>query len=254
MNVPHSQQTTASPADYRRSHTAIWVTLAFALLLHIFFILMAFIKQVEPQRTASNSIDIQVQRYPPPPASDESVEEKTAAARLPAQSLPQQPAKKPTAETTDTSKNTLKSSASAASSQTLLQPTPAPEQKQETSQQRLQDLSPQILSSQFIREKSTPGNIFGPPSHKDPQSARKEFHFPHKPNMITMLGKPVPDLPFGYRPGLIKFSYDAGVKGDLQRFWDTITPEFGWRTNYGTKVKCKWVLVIAACGWGRSDD
>lgn len=254
MSTPSSLQTAATPADHKRSHTAIWLAFAFALLLHIFFILMPLIKQVEPPRTASTRIEIQVQRYPPPPASDEPVEERAAAARLPAQNLPLQPAKKATAETKATSKNILKSAASATPSQTSRQLAPTLEQQQEISQQRLQNLSPQILSSQFIREKSTTENIFGPALHRDPQPVQKEFHFPHKPNMITMLDKPVSGLPFAYTPGLIEFSYDPGVKGNLQRFWDKITPEFGWRTNYGTKVKCKWVLVIAACGWGRSDD
>jgi len=64
-----------------------------------------------------------------------------------------------------------------------------------------------------------------------------------------MLEQPLPDMPFAYTPGLVNFDYDPGVKGDLQRFWDVITPEFGWRTNNGTEFKCVWVLVIAACGW-----
>jgi hypothetical protein len=64
-----------------------------------------------------------------------------------------------------------------------------------------------------------------------------------------MLDQPLPDVPFAYTPDLVYFAYEPGVKGDLQRFWDIITPEFGWRTKYGTEVKCGLLLVIIACGW-----
>ena len=50
------------------------------------------------------------------------------------------------------------------------------------------------------------------------------------------------------KESVLKVSID-----DLQRFWDKLTPEFGWRTKNRTKVQCRWVLVIVACGWGRSD-
>ena len=64
-----------------------------------------------------------------------------------------------------------------------------------------------------------------------------------------MLDQPMPDLPFAYTRGLVKFAYDPGLKGDLQRFWDVITPEFGWRTKNGTEFRCIWVLIIGGCGW-----
>ena len=64
-----------------------------------------------------------------------------------------------------------------------------------------------------------------------------------------MLDQPLPDLPFAYTHGLVNFAYEPGVKGDLQRFWDVITPEFGWRTKYGTEVKCILILVVAGCAW-----
>ena len=67
--------------------------------------------------------------------------------------------------------------------------------------------------------------------------------------MLTMLNRPMQDLPFEYTPGLVHFAYVPGVRGDLQRFWDVITPEFGWRTNNGTEVRCKLLLVVIGCGW-----
>jgi hypothetical protein len=101
-----------------------------------------------------------------------------------------------------------------------------------------------------------PGTTEGPSSWLKPGTTegpsswiKKEFHYPVRQNMMTMLDQPVPDLPFAYTPDLIYFAYDPGVKGDLQRMWDAITPEFGWRTDNGTEFKCKWILIIAACGW-----
>ena len=106
-----------------------------------------------------------------------------------------------------------------------------------------------ILSRPFITEESEADRIFGQQFTLRTTEPQKEFHYPARQNMVTMLDQPMPDLPFAYTPDLIYFAYDPGVKGDLQRFWDVITPEFGWRTNNGTEFKCRWILVIAACGW-----
>lgn len=250
MSVAQSLQLADTGAEYKRSHTAMWLALTVALLLHAVFILTPLIKQFKPPRSDSISIEFQVKRLPPPAAPAESVEQKFESVPLPVQSPPQQPGKKTSAKAENTPGNRV----TPLPAEALRQPEPSPGLTPELNRQQLQKLSPQILSSQFIREKSTTGNIFGAPSHNDPQAVQKEFHFPHRPNMLTMLDKPAPGLPFGYTPGLIEFAYDPGVKGDMQRFWDKITPEFGWRTKYGTKVKCKWVLVVAACGWGRSND
>ena len=106
-----------------------------------------------------------------------------------------------------------------------------------------------ILARQYISEESAADQLFGKLPVQDSTEIRKEFHYPTGPNMIAMLDQPMPDVPFAYTAGLINFAYDPGVKGDLQRFWDVITPEFGWRTKYGTEVKCIMILVIIGCGW-----
>lgn len=106
-----------------------------------------------------------------------------------------------------------------------------------------------ILSRPFISEESEADKIFGKPIALQTTEPQKEFHYPARQNMVTMLDQPMPDLPFAYTPDLIYFAYDPGVRGDLHRFWDVITPEFGWRTNNGTEFKCKWILIITACGW-----
>lgn len=110
-------------------------------------------------------------------------------------------------------------------------------------------LTNSVLSAQFITKESVTEQIFGKQFDLQIADPQKEFHFPARQSMIAMLDQPMPEVPFAYAPGLVRFAYAPGVKGDLQRFWDVITPEFGWRTNNGTEFKCVWVLVIAACGW-----
>lgn len=108
-----------------------------------------------------------------------------------------------------------------------------------------------ILSSPFISEDSAADQLFGNPIDRYNEEINKEFHLPERSDLLAMLDRPMQDLPFEYTPGLIRFAYKPGIIGDLQRFGDKITPEFGWITKYGTEVRCVWVLVIAACGWGR---
>lgn len=110
-------------------------------------------------------------------------------------------------------------------------------------------LTSTILTRQFISEESVADKIFGRPIELNSNVLQKDFHYPIRPGLLVKLNQPMQELPFAYTPGLVHFAYDPGVKGDLQRFWDVITPEFGWRTRYGTEVRCKWLLVIVGCGW-----
>jgi hypothetical protein len=110
-------------------------------------------------------------------------------------------------------------------------------------------LTSTILSRQFITEETAADKIFGKSFELNSTAPQKDFHYPIRPDLLVMLDQPMQELPFAYTPGLVHFAYDPGVKGDLQRFWDVITPEFGWRTKYGTEVRCIWILVIVGCGW-----
>jgi hypothetical protein len=110
-------------------------------------------------------------------------------------------------------------------------------------------LTSTILARQYITEESAADRLFGKPLVQDSSDFQKEFHYPPRPNLIEMLDQPLPDVPFAYTPNLVYFAYEPGIKGDLQRFWDVITPEFGWRTRYGTEVKCALILVIVGCAW-----
>ena len=105
-----------------------------------------------------------------------------------------------------------------------------------------------ILSRQYISEEPVIDRLFGRPL-ETAAAPQVEFRIPQRADMLTLLDRPMQDLPFEYTPGLVHFAYAPGVRGDLQRFWDVITPEFGWRTNNGTEVRCVWLLVVAGCGW-----
>ncbi|MEE4175357.1 MAG: hypothetical protein V2I57_13980 [Xanthomonadales bacterium] len=84
-----------------------------------------------------------------------------------------------------------------------------------------------------------------------PEPDFAEFRFPERESMISMLTPALPDLPFA-DPELDVFMYSPGWQGDLHRGFDKITPEFGYTTNTGFMVRCRWLLIFAGCGWGRS--
>ena len=115
--------------------------------------------------------------------------------------------------------------------------------------QKQRRLSRAILSARLPPEVSEADKIFGVQIAPPEQPNYAEFNRPIGRNMMSMLDQPMQELPFAYTPGLVRFAYDPGVKGDLQRFWDVITPEFGWRTDNGTEFKCVLVLIIVGCGW-----
>ena len=126
-------------------------------------------------------------------------------------------------------------------------PTPAePEPRQPPARQPSANTDV-ILSRQYISEEPVIDRLFGRPL--EAPAPQVDFRIPQRTDMLTMLNRPMQDLPFEYTPGLVHFAYAPGVRGDLQRFWDVITPEFGWRTNNGTEVRCKLLLVVIGCGW-----
>lgn len=80
------------------------------------------------------------------------------------------------------------------------------------------------------------------------------------PPQIRLLGEPppgdvmlalqhrLPQLPFG-STGLDLAFYSNGTRGDLERFGDAITQEFGFQTRFGTRVKCVVMVVLLVCSW-----
>jgi len=225
----------------------IWLALALALLLHVIFLFMPLAGKNRPIGDLQAPLEIQlttadkqtpenllpepqaqprepvVEETPKPPAPPLDEPPDTLAESPPAKELPPPPATPPAREL-------------------------APESSDMSEVER-KVLTSTILSRQYITEESAADRLFGKPLVQDSGDVRKEFHYPLRPDLIEMLNKPLPDLPFEYTPGLIYFAYDPGMKGELQRFWDVITPEFGWRTKYGTEVKCALILVIVGCVW-----
>lgn len=67
-------------------------------------------------------------------------------------------------------------------------------------------------------------------------------------DVMLALQDRMPDLPFG-SSGLQLAFYSSGFRGDLERFGDAVTQEFGFRTRYGTQVKCVLMVVLLVCGW-----
>lgn len=227
---------------------SLWLALLAALVLHTGILLLPVTKRLYLDQTDSLQIEVQltVQESPAPAVPEQpDVPESLPSKSEPiAEMTPQEPpqVEEPVPEPAP------------------LEPQPAPltsivpapqvtrpfDQLNAAEQKRL---SATLLTRQFISEKPVTEQLFGTPLWPHSTEPQREFHYPVRPDLLTMLDQPMPELPFAYTPGLVRFAYDPGVRGDLQRFWDVITPEFGWKTRYGTEVRCIYVLVIVACGW-----
>jgi hypothetical protein len=240
--------------------TTIGLSVLLALSLHIGFLFIPLHLKIQQTQTTGVLVELQLAKRAP---------ESTPPAPLvqPEETAPAEPETKPEpmAELTpEPLPEILRESPRQVAEFQAGTPQPKAEQNQETAatpipttrknfvemdETQRQSLTSSLLTRQFINDESVTEQLFGKSSALATTDHAAEFHYPARGNMITMLDQPMPNLPFAYQENLIYFAYDPGVKGDMQRFWDVITPEFGWRTKYGTEVKCIWVLVIAACGW-----
>ena len=218
----------------RRQNTGILKALAAALLLHALLLLLPLTRPAPPAIDATGSIELELVAYLPAPPVQEAIAEPMAAPGAAAEPLP----------------DVEDSTAQAPVEPRRAEPEPAPVIVQQALPKQIPtDPSAVILSRQFITEASEADRLFGRPLVIEDPAAQGEFRFPMRQDMLTMLDKPMPDLPFSYTPGLVRFAYAPGVRGDLQRFWDVITPEFGWRTDNGTEFRCILLLVVVGCGW-----
>jgi hypothetical protein len=231
------------------NRTAIWLSLALALCLHAVVFLLPALPDPPQPRVSEARIELQfsdarkAQVVPQQPAPDTPTPA-TEPEPLPLPEIPPQaPAPEQLAEVAPAEPRAPAARAFEPAAPNVRKPL---EEMNDNERRRLAD---SLLGQQFIRQESVTEKVFGKPlASQDPVPAA-DFRLPERPSMIAMLDKPVPDLPFAYQEGLIHFAYDPGVKGDLQRFWDVITPEFGFRTKYGTEVRCIWILVIGGCAW-----
>ena len=224
----------------------IWLALCCALALHAIFLLLPIAEQMPPDDKLLSVIELQLTSF-------------SLRSSVPLEPLAKPEALPPEPEPVLVSEQAV----TAAENEIEVSPVVAESAPVKTSpvarnlrpdldsmsELEKKQLKNTILARQFFSEESAADQLFGKPLPQNNTEIRKEFHYPLRPDLIAMLDQPLPEIPFAYIPDLVYFAYDPGVKGDFQRFWDVITPEFGWRTKYGTEVKCIMVLVIIGCGW-----
>ena len=223
----------------------VWLAIFCALGLHAIILILPITRSVPVSEIQRAPIELQLPTFSPPaPVPLAALPEPASLPPSPATGIPAEPPEvepaKPREAVPTTHEPPPTASLVARKWQHGLDSMSEPEKRLLTST---------ILARQFITEESATDQLFGKPLQQPGTELYKEFHYPLRPDLLTMLDKPIPDVPFDYTPGLVYFAYDPGVKGDLQRFWDVITPEFGWRTKYGTEVRCVLVLVLVGCGW-----
>jgi len=225
-----------------RTNPGIWLAMLIALGLHGLILLLPLSGQKTDTTPVSAQIELRLTKFEPPAVAREIF--LTEPEPLP----PSAPL--PTPIVQDKPVPLVKAPAQvAASTPPAATIKPIERELRQMTPVEKTRLTHTILSSQFITDESAADQLFGPAIARYNTETRTEFHYPEKDNLVAMLDQPMQDLPFEYRPGLIHFAYAPGLKGDLQRFWDVITPEFGMITDHGTEIRCMWVLVIAACGW-----
>jgi hypothetical protein len=226
----------------------IWLAFSFALGLHFILLFVPFASQMPVPESSRSTIELQLTTISPqpetPPMPAPELEEAVPEPEPePVPELEPEPPKVVLEEQTEPIP------VATAPPETSLVTRNLPPDLVNMSEPEKRQLTSTILSRQFFTEESAVDQLFGKPLMQNSTEIQKEFHFPLKQNMMTMLDQPLPDVPFAYTPDMVYFAYEPGVKGDLQRFWDVITPEFGWRTKYGTEVRCILVLVLVGCGW-----
>ncbi len=224
----------------------IWLAFAFALGLHFILLFVPFASQTPGSENSRAAIELQLTTFSPHPEIPLlPAPEPEEAVPEPLPELSPEPTKMVLEEQTEPAPVATEPPTTT----TGLVARDLPPDLVNMSEPEKTKLTNTILTRQFFTEESAVDQLFGKPLVQNNTEIQQEFHYPLKQNMMTMLDQPLPDVPFAYAPDLVYFAYEPGVKGDLQRFWDVITPEFGWRTKYGTEVRCVLVLVLVGCGW-----
>jgi hypothetical protein len=228
----------------------IWLAFSFALGLHFILLLLPITSQIPVPENSRTPIELQLTTISsqseipllPMPEPEEPLPEPEP------ETIPELPPEPPKVVLEEQTEPVPVASEPPALTTGLVARNLPPDMDNMSEPEKIQ-LTNTILARQFFTEESAADQLFGKPLVQNNTEIQQEFHYPLKQNMVTMLDQPLPDMPFAYTPDLVYFAYEPGVKGDLQRFWDVITPEFGWRTKYGTEVRCILVLVIVGCGW-----
>jgi hypothetical protein len=230
--------------------SGIWLAVGLAIALHGIFLLLPLTRENQPGQDRRRALEVEL-----------ATAETQQPIRVTAEAAPGDASRQPTGEAAPKAlPGPVEETAEAITALQPLdtsEPSAALKPSSRANEHDLDNLSEMekevltstILARQYITEESVSDRLFGNPLVPDSSDLQKDFHYPLRPDLFEMLDKPLPDLPFSYTPGLVYFAYEPGLKGDLQRFWDVITPEFGWRTRYGTEVKCALIVIIPGCVW-----
>jgi hypothetical protein len=73
---------------------------------------------------------------------------------------------------------------------------------------------------------------------------------PFRPSLDQVLNEPSLQLPFRDTRVYLVNSYDPGLVGSIDRFFDTVTVPFSFQTKNNTRIQCAWILILAGCSWG----
>lgn len=73
---------------------------------------------------------------------------------------------------------------------------------------------------------------------------------PFRPSLDEVLNAPSLQLPFRDTRIYLVDSYDPGIGGSVDRFFDNVTVPFSFQTKNNTRIQCAWILVVAGCAWG----
>ncbi len=227
----------------KRQKSAWWPALAGALVFHLLVLLLPWSGQGPVSKPGMTGIDVELTTLSPAEPLPQT--EVTEAFLPPTDSQSESPAVDKTLQSITATGVEPTAPVTPSAEQIKVLSTTRENEDEPVDRQRMNA----ILARQFISEGPVAGRLFGRAIESENDAAPVDFQLPQRASLIEQLRRPLPDLPFAYTPGLVHFAYAPGIKGDLQRFWDVITPEFGWKTNNGTEVKCILILVIAGCAW-----
>ncbi len=125
-------------------------------------------------------------------------------------------------------------------------PAPEPEPPEPEPAVKPQISAYRILSDLREKQNSDPLTSFDTGVQED----RRDYYVRYQPSVEDVLNEPSLQLPFRDTRIYLVNSYDPGLMGDVQRFFDDVTVPFGFTTKNNTRVQCAWILVIAGCSWG----
>ena len=123
-----------------------------------------------------------------------------------------------------------------------------PETEPQVTSEPERPLTPRLLSRQFDYEKQA--DPLAGFTRMPEEPPRAEFQYRERDNLETVLNEPSMQLPFKDTRIYLVDSYDPGWSGSVDRFFDNVTVPFGFTTKHGTRVECRWMLIVAGCGWG----